>query len=639
MPLASHAVKAYFAGFELDLRSSELVRDGRRVRLQGQPFQVLCLLLERAGEVVLREQLRQRLWPGETFVDFDHGLNKAIAKLRDALDQPNAADSMIQTLPRRGYRFVPAVEWAPPPEPSDAAAKNGASAHQPGEIASAPFVADPAPAGQDDAARASSSASRRSSRVLAGWLILAASVLLAAGIALRRHSPVRPVIHSVAVLPLQNLSNNPDEEYFADGMTDELITDLSHIRSLRVISHASANALGDSRLSVPEVADRLHVDAVVEGTILRSGNRVRITVQLVAAHPEQHLWAASYERSLGDAVTLQNEIAAAAVAQIRTEVTAAEHAQLRAETPVNPEAYDECLRARYLLEQETPEQLVKVTPHLERAIQLAPQYADPYALLGKAWVFIGIDQIERMRPAAQKAVAYAQTAIRLDPNSAEGYEALGAALTLLRQWKESEAALRHSLEINPNNPRAVETLAILLDMLHRGDEAVSVMRESAAANPVSIRSQRMYANVLYRARYFDQAIAQSHRVLELDPNRELAYFILGNALGATGRYAEAEEAFRHYRYAPDIAAWLAALRGDKREARRLLAEKQPASTVYVPVARYLLGDQQAALAEIDRLTNQEWEIQTYFLNCEAVYDPMRNDPRFIAILRRSGLPQ
>lgn len=422
-------------------------------------------------------------------------------------------------------------------------------------------------------------------------------------------------------------------------MTDELITDLSHIHSLRVISHSSATALRGAHLSVPEIADKLNVDAVVEGTILRSSDKVRVNVQLIAAHPEQHLWAAQFERSLGDAVTLQNEIAAAAVAQMRTEITPEEHAQLQVETPVNPEAHDECLRGRFLLDQERPEQVVKAIPHFQRAIQVAPAYADAYALLGEGLAYEGIYGVQPLRTVLPQAIAYSRKAMVLDPHSTEAYEGLGMSLTLARQWQESEAMLRHSLELNPNNPRAAEELAILLDMVRRGDEAIGIMRRSAAANPVSVRSQRMYANVLYRARHFDEAIDQSRHVLELDPSRPLAYSILGDALAAKGRYAEADEAFHHMQNWDDHITWLAALRGDYTEARRLMAAHPIKNRVLGAVVDYLLGDRVTGIRELDRLANQDLQVETYFLTCDPLFDPMRGDPRFAAIVRKTGLPE
>lgn len=632
MPAHLQATKAQFAGFELDLRSSELVKDGRRRRLQGQPCRVLTLLLEHPGEVVTREELRQLLWPQETFVDFDHGLNKAIAKLRDALDPRDAEASMIETLPRRGYRFIPAVEWidAEPGRPQETTVSSLAAA-------SAPL--QPSSAAQTMPAPSSSALRGPALRWMIPASLLLLLALLAVWVVTSRRTRTRPTVQSLAVLPLRNLSNNPEEEYFADGMTDELITDLAHIRSLRVISHASVIALKNTRLTLPEIADRLHVDAVVEGTILRSGDRLRITVQLVAAHPEQHLWAASYERPLGDAMTLQNEMATAAAAQIRAEITPAERAQLAAEQPIDAEAHDEYLRGRFFMEQEEPDQLLKAIPHFERAIRLAPRYADAYALLGEAVAFKGIADLESNRVTAPRGAAYARQAIALDPNSAEAYKALGVSLIAARQWSGAEAALRHSLELSPNLPHAAEELAILLDMMHRGEEAVVIMRDSAAANPVALRTQRMYANVLFRARHFDEAIAQSYRVLDLDPKRKGAYFVLGNALAAEGRYAEAEAAFRNTTWAPGAPEWLAALRGDKKEARRLLNLPQPKHSGYAPVTRYLLGDREAALQELDRQANRDWDIRTYFLNCDALYDPLRGDPRFVAILHKTGLPE
>jgi TolB-like protein/DNA-binding winged helix-turn-helix (wHTH) protein len=273
---STEAVKARFADFELDLSSGELTRNGRRFRLQGQPFMVLRVLLDRAGEVVTREELQQQLWPDDTFVDFDHGLNKTIAKLRDALDDPKTVSNLIQTLPRRGYRFNGEVNWI------------GATEGLP--VAEAEVI----------------SRRRIPNRYwLFGGLVLA--LFLTTALWLNRRmvlgwfSP-RPVIGSIAVLPLENLSNDPEQEYLADGMTEELTTDLSYAKSLRVLSRASTSEFKKSTLSLPQIAEQLHVDAVIEGTVLRVNNSVRVTIRLTAARPERQLWAASYERDAGDIV-------------------------------------------------------------------------------------------------------------------------------------------------------------------------------------------------------------------------------------------------------------------------------------------------------------------------------------------------
>jgi TolB-like protein/DNA-binding winged helix-turn-helix (wHTH) protein len=282
MAISSEAVRAQFADFELDLSSGELIRNGSKVRLQGQPFLVLHILLERSGEVVTREELQRILWPDETFVDFDQGLNKAIAKLRDALDDPKTSSALIQTLPRRGYRFTAPVNWIGSP--------NGV------------------PASPRSAAPQTEIVSRHSIPIqywIGGGLALA--LLLTTVLWINRHTVAewispRPVIQSLAVLPLKNLSNDPELQYLADGITDELITDLSYAKSLRVVSRSSSSRFKGSDLSAPEVARQLNVDGVIEGTVVGVNNSLRITIRLIAAKPDRQLWAASYERNIGDAV-------------------------------------------------------------------------------------------------------------------------------------------------------------------------------------------------------------------------------------------------------------------------------------------------------------------------------------------------
>lgn len=307
----SEAVKAEFAGFELDLASGELGRGGHLVRLQGQPFLVLCVLLDHAREVVTREELQRRLWPDETLVDFDHGLNKAIAKLRDALDDSKSTPGLIQTLPRRGYRFTAEVNWVGP--------RSGSPDSE------APVVL------------------HRSIPVrywLSGAMVLALLLTTARWInryAIEDWLQPRPVVRSVAVLPLINLSNDPAQEYLSDGITEDLIADLSYAKSLRVVPLTSTLRFKSSVLSVPQIAEQLGVDALIEGTVLRTNDTIRITIHLVTAKPERQLWAASYERSIRDAAQLQNQIAADAVAQIRTQFTPEEQDRLKLESQIDPE--------------------------------------------------------------------------------------------------------------------------------------------------------------------------------------------------------------------------------------------------------------------------------------------------------------
>jgi TolB-like protein/DNA-binding winged helix-turn-helix (wHTH) protein/Flp pilus assembly protein TadD len=609
MVSSTEAVKAQFAGFELDLSSGELKRDGKRLRLQGQPFLVLRVLLGRPREVVTREELQRQLWQGETFVDFDHGLNKAIAKLREALDDPKATSRLIETLPRRGYRLTAEVSWI------------GLSKGMP--------VGEETPV------------SRRAINAqywLAGGLVFA--LLLTTVLWFNRQMVAgwfsrRPIIQSIAVLPFVNLSNDPDQEYFAEGMTDELITDLSYAKSLRVVSRASTSGFKDSTLSLQRIAEQLHVDAVIEGTVLRVNNSVRITIRLTAARPERQLWAASYERDSQDVVTLESEIAAESAAQIRAQLTPAGQTRLSLERRINPEAYDEYLRARFLLRQEGGEENIKAIPHLERAIQLDPNFASAYAALGEAWCLPWAKK--NYRETYAKGLEYSQKAVSLETTSSEAYSSLGHSLMQNHRWNEGETALRGAIQLDANNPYASEYLSILLAQKGRVDEGLEISRQLAIANPVASDFQRVYANSLFRARQYDQAIIVCEHIIDLDPNHLITYGTLANALVQLGRYPEAEIAFKKgHLFNPEVQAWLYALEGNPKAARKILDDDSAPVSIHSAVAHYLVGDREKGLAELGDLTDR-WETKTYHLRNDPTFDPMRNDPRFTEIVKRSGL--
>jgi TolB-like protein/DNA-binding winged helix-turn-helix (wHTH) protein/Flp pilus assembly protein TadD len=612
-------LKAQFADFELDFSSGELIRDGRRSRLQGQPFQVLSVLLERAGGVVTREELQRRLWPDETFVDFDHGLNKAIAKLREALEDSRTSSKLIETIPRRGYRFTAEVNWV--------GTRNG---HP---------VAEQRPSQQRWLPSRS---------LLAGGAVLALLVTTAVWFNRQTLSVwlgIRPAIQSVAVLPLVNLSNDPAQEYLADGITEQLITDLSYAKPLRVLSRESTIAFKGSNLSVPQIAEQLHVDALIEGTVLRANDTARVTVRLTAARPERQLWAASYERNASDLILLQNQLAADAVNQMRAQLTPQGKTQLNLESKINPEAYDEYMQAQFLLHQDQGTgQYHEAIPHLERVIQLDPGFAGAYAAMGRAWALEGA--LGGNRPAGRvqeiyrTSLAYSQKAVNLDPASSEAYASMGLSLMQSRRWNEGEAAFRHAIELDPNNPTGVGYLGILLTQKGRNDEAVRVTHDFVLANPVEMFIRRQYALMLFDARRYDEAIAECERIIKLDPNRQQAYGTYGAALAQKGRFQEAEIADKHNNpqgINPGVRALWLARQGKVAAARQLLKENDSLVNPPAAVARYLLGEQERGLAELDYLANDAWSINTYFLRVDATYDPMRNDPRFNAIVKKTGL--
>ena len=324
-----------FGCFEVNLATGEVFRNARRLRLSGQPSQVLVILLQRPGQLVTRDELRLQLWPDETFVDFDHGLNNCINRIRELLGDSATNPRFIETLPKHGYRFIAPVDVTPEAEPEPRPAPSPPEELHPVSVAP---DSQPHPAALPE----------RSGRIPPlRWLLVAGCVITIAVVGLwihhgRQHA--QTPIHSLAVLPLKNLSCDPAQEYFADGMTEEVIGRLSMIRGLRVISRTSVMQFKDTRLSAPEIARKLGVDALVEGSVMREGNRIRVHAQLIRASTDEHFWSESYDRELGDALTLESEVAQSIAQRVEVTVSGEERARLVAARPVSPEAYESYLQ-------------------------------------------------------------------------------------------------------------------------------------------------------------------------------------------------------------------------------------------------------------------------------------------------------
>src|SRR5271163_453465 len=406
-----------FGVFEVDLRAGELRKHGLKIRLQEQPFQVLRMLAERTGEVVTREDLQKKLWRTDTFVDFDHGLNKAINKIREALSDSAENPRFVETVARRGYRFLAEVKVADPGRNAEAATdpQSGKAVADRPELASKPAKPKPLSA-------------------LFAWKTVALVVVLlvaAAGF-WKFHSSNRPypVIRSLAVLPLESLSSDASQDYFADGMTDELITDLGQISALRVISRTSVMGYKHAHKPLPQIARELNVDAVVEGTVLHSGDRVRITAQLIDAASDKHLWSQSYEGELKDTMALQNKVASSIAEQIRINLNPQEQAALKIAKLVNPEAYQSYLKGRYFWNKRTADGLKVALAYFNQAIEEDPRYAQAYSGLADTYALSGDWQYAVMtaKEALPKARAAAMKAIELDGALGEAHNSLAFCL-------------------------------------------------------------------------------------------------------------------------------------------------------------------------------------------------------------------
>lgn len=648
MSSSPHLIR--FELFEVDTRSGELRRQGSKVNLQDQPFQALVLLLERPGEVVTREELRKRLWPENTFVDFERGLNKAINKLRAALRDDAEKPRFIETLPQHGYRFIAPLEGALPASVPDSAHQDAPAVNQ---EAVDLMVEKPA------AEIPESSGARPQLRTL--WLALVACAFLVALFVgfdaggWRQRFLGRPDpsgIRSLAVLPLENLSHDLEQEYFADGMTEALTTELAQISALKVISRTSVMQYKGTKKSLPQIAKELRVDAVIEGAVQRSGNKVEITVQLIHAPSDRHLWAKSYERDLRDVLSLQDEVTRAIVSEIRMKITSPEQERLSKTRPIDPEAYQFYLKGHYYLYKLTPEGLQKAIEYFQQAIDKDPSYAQAYAGLAETYNSLSFLTVLPPRTVMPKAKTAAVKALEIDDRLAEAHGSLGwASFTYDWDWPAAAKEFERAVALNPGYPHAHVLYSFYFGALGRSEEALAEVKRARDLDPASPAIENIIAVQLYLARQFDQTIQQCRKTQEMDPNFPSTYWVLGDAYAAKGMYREALVEYEKYAaFIPGNPLALAyvgyahARLGERNRALRGLEQLRAASTQrYVPAVSYALvyvglGEKEQAFTWLEKACEERTNFLAY-LKVHAIWDPLRSDPRFKDLLRRVGLSQ
>jgi TolB-like protein/DNA-binding winged helix-turn-helix (wHTH) protein/Flp pilus assembly protein TadD len=630
-----------FGVFELDLRAGELRKHGMRVRLQEQPFQVLTMLLERPGEVVTREELQKKLWSADTFVDFDHGLNKAINKIREALSDSAESPRFVETVARRGYRFLAEVKASDtaPVRSRELAPEPRTTAEAPERPGTATDLAKPKPL--------------LPSR---GWKILTlALVLLVASLVawkLRSWSRPTPVIGSLAVLPFESLSSDASQDYFADGMTDELISDLGQISALRVISRTSVMGYKRARKPLPQIARELHVDAVVEGTVLRSGDQVRITAQLIDASADKHLWSQSYEGELRDALALQNKVARAIADQIRISLNPQEQAALKTAKVVNPEAYVSYLKGRYFWNKRTADSLKVALAYFNQAIEEDPKYARAYSGLADTYALLGDWQYAVMTPkeALPKAKAAAIKALELDSALGEAHTSLAFCLDGF-DWDFDSAGKEflRAIELNPGYATAHHWYAWHLALFHRYNEAIAEMKKAENLDPLSLVINADLAELFVLAHSYDESIQQSRTLIEMDPNFGLAHNHLAQAYLQKHLNEEAvvelQKAVQLSGGSPTCIANLArayVASGKRSEAEKLLSDlkrrSKPGHSLASEIALIYvaLGDADQAVTWLKRGYEERFNPGVLL---RPGFDPLRSDPRFDDLVRRIGLPR
>ncbi len=659
MKLADEALEAVeFGRFRLLPHRRELRADGVAVELGSRAFDVLMVLTEARGALVTKDEILSRVWP-DTVVE-ENNLVVQISALRKALGEDR---DFIRTVSGRGYRFV--AEISTSVAASEAETRVDRSAAAPSSNLPAPVsslvgreielekVSDLS-AGVVDLTDART-APRRPPRPLL-WRLFGFGLVLVVVASfswiLYSRNQASPEIRSIAVLPFESLSGDASQDYFADGMTDELITDLGQISALRVISRTSIMTYKHVRKLLPEIARELDVEAVVEGTVLRSGERVRITAQLIEVPVERHMWAQSFEGDLRDTLALQNRVARAIAEQIGATVNQREQAALQNPKEVNPEAYEAYLKGRYFWNKRTGDGLKKAIDYFDQAIEKDPNFAEAYTGLADSYALSGDWEYGILSPqdAFPKAKAAATKALALDDQLAEAHTSLAFILDLYQwDWESADKEYKRAIALYPGYATAHHWYAWHLIVMGRTSEGIAQLRTAESLDPLSLIISADLADALCIAHLYDESVQQSRRTLEMDPNFAIARYELGQAYQQKHMYNEAIEEFkRAIQLSGDNEifkanlAYAYAASGKREEALKMVKDledeqnRNSSADANIALIYVGLGDLDQAMIWLDKAYQARFNPSILL---RPAFDPIRSDARFQHLLRRIGLPQ
>ena len=645
-----------FGPFELKLRSGELYRDGVAVKLPPQPFKVLALLVEQAGQLVTREEFQQQIWGNDTYVDFDRGLNFCIKQIREALGDQAQSPEYIETLPRRGYRFIAPVEYLT--ASSIEFPLEGAETHQT-ELPS-PDVHPQFEKPSSQQVESKPASGGKLLRVFQ-WQTLAIALIVSAlavtYVLWRRfnsQASLRNAKIMLAVLPFENLSGDAEQDYFSDGLTEEMITQLGRLQPQRlgVIARTTALTYKHTKKDIHQIGQELGVNYVLEGSVRREADRVRITAQLIQVSDQTHLWAESYERNERDLMQLQSEVAGRVASSLALELLPSSQPDIAASKTSVPEAYDAYLKGKYLVTKDTVPDIERSITYFDQATEKDPNFAAARAAAVDARVLLGA--IWKNTPATEllpKAKADALKAIELDPTLAEAYAAMGAVNFWFEwNWPEAEKNLKRALVLNPSNPNTHLAYADYLLVKGQTEAGINEVKQAVKLDPVSLLTNGLAAFFYLRARHYDEAIAQANRMLELEPKSPAAHNCLSSAYLYQGKYEEALEIIRSQMTKagakPEAIAALGKgtakdfiLDQRRRNLERLQAATQKGSTFSALnwAGAYInLGEHDKAFEYLEKAFALR-EPALVFLAVDPRYDSIRLDPRYTDLVRRLKL--
>ncbi len=627
-----------FDTFELDLRTGELRKRGIKLRLQGQPLELLGILLQSAGNLVTREELRSQLWAADTFVDFDHSLHNAIARLREVLGDSAETPRYIETLPRRGYRFIASVEPVEEVRAPRGFAETGKEMRE-GAASEARLVA-----------------TRTKWRPIVALFILCSccAIGVAAWVAWPRVYAKKavPAIRSIAVLPLGSLSGDAAQEYFADGMTEELITELSRIHALKVISRTSVMEYKGTKKHLPQIARELGVDGIVEGSVRREGDQVRITVQLLDGPNDRHLWSEDYQRELRGVLSMQREMAQAIAQQIRIKLTPEQQARFSSSRSVNPEAYDAYLRGRFYLttQYSMPRPLNAAKNYFEESIRKDARFAPAYAELANSYIFLTVFHHLSPDLGYRAAKEMLRKARELDDGVSEAHTALGLLSWREWDWAAAERELKYAVALSPSDGCARATYSNYLAW--NGQRAAALAQITTSRE---VDSSGSYAStesdVYYQLREYEHLVEASRNGVASDPNEWLEHYTLGIGYEGLGKRPEAiseyQKAIEMSDGDQDPTAALAhvyAVTGRRAEAEKILRDlERKSKDAYV--SPYMIATMYAGLGEKDKAfeflekaeREKSWDLVWGF-KADLRIDNLRSDPRFQDLAHRIGYP-